>query len=134
MKFLEMLQTRFGRIKIEAEDIFYHPINSDKDAYDCSRRSDDLVRHIDEVSKEVGNDVGNWNGNLMARNVLYGIKVGTGDLRDRLTRHMSRARDPWVSPKAKCGKAQAVLRRDQCGGVHRVEEVHHTLPQGLALL
>ena len=88
MKFLEMLQTRFGRIKIEAEDIFYHPINSDKDAYDCSRRSDDLVRRINEVYKEVVDDIGNWSAGHPGRMILYGLKADTCDLEDMLTQHV----------------------------------------------
>ena len=89
MKYLEMLQTQVDRIKIEAEDIFYHPINSDKDAYDCRRRSDDLIARLDEVHKEVVNEVSNWNGNQMACNILDTVQTETCALRDRLKQHVS---------------------------------------------
>ena len=90
MKFLEMLQTRFGRIKIEAEDIIYHPIISDKDAYDCSTKSDGLIRQINDVYKEVVDDMGNWSRDQPGCMTLYRLKLETCKLKDRLTQHVSR--------------------------------------------
>ena len=39
----------------------------------ANRRSDDLIVRINEVYKDVVNEVSNWNGNQMARNILYSV-------------------------------------------------------------
>ena len=90
MRFLKHLQTRFDSIKIEAEDIIYHPIISDKDAYDCSTKSDGLIRKINDVYKEVVDDMGNWSRDNPGCMILYRLKLDTCELKNRLTEHVSR--------------------------------------------
>ena len=90
MRFLKHLQTRFDSIKIEAEDVLRRPIISDKDAYDCSTKSDGLIRDINEVYKEVVDDMGNWSRDHPGCMILYGLKLDTCELKNRLTQHVSR--------------------------------------------
>ena len=90
MRFLKMLQTRFDGIKIEAQDVLRRPIISDKDAYDCSTKSDGLIRKINDVYKEVVDDMGNWSRDHPGCMILYGLKTNTSDLKHMLTQHVLR--------------------------------------------